>query len=445
MRSFGIHFPCIKKINTVDTQTPINSKQAVEQLGKLFPDVFKSGIGTFNKCTKKLTVSEGAHPVWRRARPVPHVLRPAVSSELARLQNEGVISPVDWSEWGTPVVPVIKKNGQVRLCGDFKTTINPVLVDDKYPIPRIEDVFTALQGGLIFAKIDLSNAYLQFVLDEASKKLCTIVTHQGMFCFNRLPFGIKCAPNKFQRIMEKLFNIPFVACYLDDLTVCDVDYKKLWKRVLLVFKILSDSGLRVAPDKCSFFKKSITYLGYVIDAQGLHTDQLKVDAVCKTPIPKNTRQLKAFLGLVNYYGKFLRNLSGTLSPLYNLLKKGNKFVWTKPCDNSFDAVKKALSECGVLAHYNAQAACTATCDACTATCDASPHGVAGVLSQRAPDGTERPVLHASRTLNAAEKNYAQICREGLAVIFAVTKFHDYIYGREFTLVTDCKPLVAIFN
>ncbi|XP_059046958.1 uncharacterized protein K02A2.6-like [Achroia grisella] len=142
-----------------------------------------------------------AQAVWRRARPVPHALRPAVDAELQRLQHEGIISPVEWSEWGTLVVPVVKQNGQVRLCGDFKTTLNPVLMDDKYSIPRIESIFSALQGGEIFAKIDFSNAYLQILLDKFSKRLCTIVTQQGIFCFNRLPFGIKCTPNKFQRLM----------------------------------------------------------------------------------------------------------------------------------------------------------------------------------------------------------------------------------------------------
>ncbi|KAG6465261.1 hypothetical protein O3G_MSEX015031 [Manduca sexta] len=247
--------------------------------------------------------------------------------------------------------------------------------------------------------------------------------------------------------MYKLFRIPRVTCYLDDLTICDVNRDKLWEKILLVFKILSDSGLRVAPEKCTFFQKSISYLGHVIDwlqlhtvckPLGLHTDRRKVDALTKTPVPTNIRELKAFLGLVNYYGKFVRNLSHVLSPLYDLLKKGNKFTWSQSCEDAFKCVKNAMKSNSILAHFDPQLPITVTCDA-------SPRGVAAVLSQHSADGLERPVQHASRALSVAEQKYAQICREGLAIIFGVTKFHDYIYGRKFTLVTDCKPLACIFN
>ncbi|XP_049868122.1 uncharacterized protein K02A2.6-like [Pectinophora gossypiella] len=437
MRAFNFRFPRINELKEIpmNVQSTANIKR---ELMKRFPNVFAAGIGTFNKARISLETVTSARPVWRRARPVPHALRPRVDTELARLQREGIITPVDWSEWGTPVVPVLKKNGEVRLCGDFKTTVNPVLVEDKYPIPRIEDIFASLQGGKLFSKIDLSSAYLQFLLDEPSRKLCTIVTTQGMFCYNRLPFGIKCAPNKFQRMMDKLFRMPFVTCYLDDLTVSGVDSEDHWKRLQAVFKILSDSGLRVAPEKCSFFQKTISYLGYVIDADGLHTEISKVDAVINTPTPTTQKQLRAFLGLINYYGNFLFNLSDTLAPLYDLLKREKDFQWNEHCDKAFSNVKKALQSAPVLAHYNPTLATTVSSDA-------SPRALGAVLSQRGADGCERPVVHASRTLAAAERNYAQICREGLAVIFAVTKFHDYLYGREFTLVTDCKPLAAIFN
>lgn len=179
------------------------------------------------KTKLKLDVVSDVTPVWRRPRPVPLALRPAVEAELARLQREGIVSPVEWSDWGTPMVPVLKKSGDVRLCGDFKTTVNPVLVDDKYPIPRIDNIFSSLQGGKYFSKIDLSQTYLQIELDEESRKLWyySMVVVHGMFCYNRLPFGIKCAPNKFQRIMDKLFRMRYVTCYLDDLNISSVDFR----------------------------------------------------------------------------------------------------------------------------------------------------------------------------------------------------------------------------
>lgn len=412
---------------------------AINQVLNKFPDVFSTSIGAFNKGTIDLELKAGAVPVWRRARPVPYALRPAVDAELERLQREGVISPVEWSEWGTPVVPVIKKNGEVRLCGDFKTTLNPVLVDYKYPIPRIEDIFASLQGGKIFSKIDLSRAYQQLILSDDAKRYCTIVTNKGMFTYNRLPFGIKCAASKFQRVMEKLFRMPYVAVYQDDLLVSSKNETENMERLLQVLQILSESGLKVEQKKCSLFKKSISYLGYVIDASGLKTEIAKIDAVNKTPQPTNASEVKAFLGLVNYYGKFVRNLSSVLEPLYGLLKSNIKFVWSTECEKAFQSIKLLLREAPVLAHWDPSLTTYVTCDA-------SPYGVAGMLAQRAAGGGElRPVLHASRTLSPAERNYSQICREGLAIIFAVNKFHDYLYGNKFTLVTDCKPLASIFH
>ncbi|XP_063532090.1 uncharacterized protein K02A2.6-like [Cydia strobilella] len=159
LRAFGIEFPRINDNNNVNSvNVKVSSENICTKLIKLFPNVFADGIGTFNKTKLRLDINSDVTPVWRRPRPVPIALRPAVETELERLQREGIISPVEWSDWGTPVVPVIKKNGDVRLCGDFKTTVNPVLVDDKYPIPRIDDIFSSLQGGKYFSKIDLSQA-----------------------------------------------------------------------------------------------------------------------------------------------------------------------------------------------------------------------------------------------------------------------------------------------
>ncbi|CAG9137758.1 unnamed protein product [Plutella xylostella] len=426
MRAFKIQFPCVNNLDKSSIAkgkvTNINKCNIREQLIQKFPNVFAPGIGAFNKGVIALELVEGAAPVWLRARSVPYALRPAVEAELARLQREGIISPVEWSEWGTPIVPVIKRSGEVRLCGDYKLTVNPVLVEDKYPIPRIEDVFMILQGGQCFSKIDLSRAYQQLLLNEKSKTYCTIVTHRGMFTYNRLPFGVKCAPSKFQRIMEKLFRIPYVAIYLDDVVITGDDDDDHLCRLMEVFRILSESGLRVEPKKCSFFNKSISYLGYVIDASGLRTEATKIDAINNTPAPGNIAELRAFLGLINYYGKFVKQ----------------KYEWSKECETAFKEIKKRLLNAPVLAHFDPELETVVTCDA-------SPYGVSAVLAQRTREGAERPVLHASRTLSAAEKNYAQICREGLAVIFAVTKFHDYLYGRHFTLVTDCKPLASIFS
>ncbi|CAG9136383.1 unnamed protein product [Plutella xylostella] len=421
-----------------DVGTTVSHQQMFTKLSQLFPNVFSPGIGTFNGGVIHLSVTPGAKPVYCKPRQVPYALRQAVDNELNRLETEGIISPVEVSEWGTPIVPVIKRSGAIRLCGDFKVTLNPVLEDDKYPIPRIEDIFVALQGGRLFSKIDLSHAYQQLKLSDESKMLCVIVTHLGNYCYNRLPFGVKCALSKFQRVMENLFRMKYVTIYCDDILCTGTDTVDHMNRLIVVFETLNKWGLKVEAKKCSFFQKSVSYLGYVIDAEGLHTEIEKVDAIKNTPAPQDVHRLKAFIGLVNYYAKFLPNISTILHPLHNLLRKDIKYEWSPECERAFNTIKDMLCRRPVLAHYD-------PARPVRVYCDASPYGVGAALTQTDDAGVERPVTHASRSLSTAEKNYAQICREGLAIIFAVHKFNHYIYGRRFILVTDCKPLAAIFS
>lgn len=168
-----------------------------EQLDALkleFKEVFQAGLGAIQGPKAKLHLKEGATPKFHKARQVPYSLRPKVEAELEKLEKEGIITKVDWSEWATPIVPVPKSNGSVRICGDFKVTINPELKVDHYPLPRIEDVFANLSAGEKFTKIDLRQAYLQLEMEEESKKYLTINTHKGLFRYNRLLFGVASAP-----------------------------------------------------------------------------------------------------------------------------------------------------------------------------------------------------------------------------------------------------------
>ena len=186
--------------------------------------VFSETLGTLKGFETSLTLKPGQQPKFCKARVVPYALKPKVEAEIDRLLQQGVISPVQFSEWATPIVPVIKKNGGVRICGDFKVTVNPALCVEHYPIPRIEDLFASLSGGHRFSKLDLSQAYLQVPVCEDLRKYLTITTHKGMFCYNRLPFGITSAPSIFQRIMDQVLQgLPNVHCFLDDILVTGKD------------------------------------------------------------------------------------------------------------------------------------------------------------------------------------------------------------------------------
>ena len=210
-------------------------------------------------------------PRYCKPRPVPLAMRAKVEMELERLQAEGVIRPVEFAEWAAPIVPVLKASGAVRICGDYKVTVNQAVKVDKYPIPNIDDLFIRVAGGQLFTTFDLSNAYQQVVLDEASRKLTTINTSKGLFEYERLPYGISSGPGIYQRIMEQLLmNIPMTVVYLDDILVSGRTPDEHDRNLRIVLQRLMDMGLRLRKEKCNFRQTSCTYLGHVIDAEGIH-------------------------------------------------------------------------------------------------------------------------------------------------------------------------------
>ncbi|KAJ8346761.1 hypothetical protein SKAU_G00281620 [Synaphobranchus kaupii] len=400
---------------------------------------YTDGIGTLKHLKAQVVLEDDAKPRFHKARPVPYAIRPKVEAELQRLEDQGILSKVEWCVWPTPIVPVVKKTGAVRICGDFKATVNPVLHADQYPLPRIDDIFASLAGGERFSKIDLAQAYLQMEMEESSQKYLTINTTKGLYQYNRLVFGISSAPAIWQRAMDQVLQgIPGTQCYLDDIIVTGADDETHLVNLQAVLSRLEEYGLRANKDKCEFFKDYIEYCGHIIDRHGLHKAQDKIDAVLKAPQPENVSQLRSFLGLVNCYHKFLPNLSTVLHPLHCLLEVGKKWKWSKDCEQAFKTAKQLVTSDEVLTHFDPSLPLRLACDA-------SPYGIGAVLSHRMPDGTERPIAFASRSLNPAERNYAQIDREGLSLVWGVKKFNQYLYGNHFTLITDHQPLVSIFN
>ena len=412
----------------------------LEDILNTYADVFTEELGELKDTTVKIDITVPAQPRFYKHRNIAYALRERVESELDRLEKQGVIEPVKYSEWAAPIVPVLKSDqSSVRICGDYKMTVNQVAKPDCYPITRIEDLFASLSNGDTFTKLDMSNAYQQLVLDEESRKLTTITTHKGLYQYRRLPFGVSAAPAIFQRTMECILrDIPHVCVYLDDILITGVDDVEHNGNLARVLDRLSNAGLRLNAGKCAFKKEAVNYLGYRIDANGLHPLEDKVKALVSAPAPQNVMELKSFLGMVQYYQKFLPNLATTLAPLHRLLQKDVPWAWTKKEDDAFQKAKSHLSSCRVLAHYDPKILLTLACDA-------SPYGVGAVLSHIMPDGSEKPVAYASRSLATAKKNYSQLDKEALAVIFGVKRFHQYIFGRTFQFVSDHKPLMSILD
>ena len=417
----------------------LTSKQSLEALLDRHQEVFEEGLGKMNTFEASLHLKPKASPKFLKARPVPFALKEAIEVELDRLEAAGIIEKITHSPWAAPIVPVPKGDGKLRLCGDYKVTVNPMLDIDQYPLPKPDDLMATLAGGKRFSKIDLTNAYQQMTLEKQSRDLVTINTHKGLYRYTRLPFGVASAPAIFQKTMDTVLQgLPKVICYLDDILITGSTDEEHLENVEKVLERLKKYGIRAKRQKCSFLSSSVEYLGHCVDATGLHTTPDKVEAVQKAPTPCNVQELRSFLGLVHYYGKFLHNLSTLLHPLNVLLKDGQSWEWTPQCEQAFQKCKKLLSTAPVLAHFDPGLPLKMAGDA-------SAYGIGAVISHTYPDGKERPIAYASRTLSSSERNYSQIEKEALSLIFGVKKFHTYLYGRKFTLVTDHKPLTTVLG
>lgn len=416
----------------------IHHVKTIDDYEKMFPNIFKQTVGKIPGVKCSLHLRENAHPVFVKARSVPYAMREAIEKELFTLQKEGIISPVDKSDWGSPIVPVGKPDGSVRLCFDYKVAVNKQLIDAHYPIPRIEELINRLRISKYFCKLDLFKAYLHIEVDEKSSEIQTISTHLGTFRMNRLSFGIKTAPSEFHRILDQVIgNLKGVDSYFDDIIVHGSTLQECEENLINCLQRLEENNLHINKNKCHFFATKIAYLGYVIEHPKISKDPKKVEAILDAPQPTNEIEVKQFLGMVTYYSRFIPNTSTITAPIRKLLTAKSKFRWSSECEAAFVKLKNMIASDQTLIPYDPELPVTVACDA-------SPVGIGAVLSHII-NGIEKPIAFVSRSLSQAEMNYSQIDREALAIVFALDKFYTYLYGRKFTLLTDNKPLSRILD
>ena len=345
LEEIKLNWPRIKQLTSHD-------KRLGEILQK-HAQLFGKDLGTLQGTKAKIHVDPTATPIFHKARPVPYALREKIEQELERLEKAGTIEPVQYSEWATPIVPVMKSDGTVRVCGDYKLTVNKVSKLDGYPIPKLDDLYTKLAGGQMFTELDLSHAYEQMLVDENSREFLTINTHKGLFRYNRLPYGVSSAPGIFQRTMEGLLQgIPSTGVLLDNILITGPSTDEHLDNIEKVLGRLSDAGLQLKAEKCQFMKPVLECLGHRIDAEGFHPVDAKVKAIKEAPTPTNPSELKSFLGMLNFYGKFMPDLSSTLEPLHELLRKDICWKWGAEQQEAFDKAKNRLRSSDVLVHYD---------------------------------------------------------------------------------------------
>jgi hypothetical protein len=430
----------LSQVNEVNQQTPadtVKGKAPPASIKGKFPKLFQ-GLGSL-KGEYKIRLREDATPcALSTARHVPLPLKAKVEKELARMVELGVITKVDEpTEWCSGMVVVPKKNGEVRICVDLKP-LNEAVLREVHPLPDVDDNLAQLSGATVFSKLDANSGFWQIPLEKSSRLLTTFITPFGRFCFNKLPFGISSAPEYFQKRMSSMLEgLDGFISQIDDVLIFGKDQDEHDRRLHAALSRIQESGLTLNESKCQFSVSRITFLGHVIDKDGISPDPQRTKAIREMQTPTTVKELRRFLGMVNQLGKFSANITEIGTPLRKLLSTKNVWTWGPAQQSAFDKIKQELSSHTVLALYDPLAITKISADA-------SSYGLGAVLLQKS-DGMWRPVSYASRSMSETEGRYAQIEKEALATTWACEKFSTYILGKHIELETDHKPLVPLLN
>ena len=383
--------------------------------------------------------THSCRPVFARARRLAPDKLAAAKEEFDKLLEMKIIQPSN-SPWSSPLHMVAKPSGGWRACGDYRA-LNAATEDDRYPIPHLQDFASRLVGMSIFSKIDLVRAYNQVPMNKDDIAKTAIITPFGLFEFLRMPFGLKNAAQTFQRLMDNVFrDLAFAYIYLDDILVASSSREEHIIHLRQLFERLAQYGLVVNPQKCVFGKSTLNSLGHRVTPMGIQPLQDRVQVIREFPQPDTARALKEYLGLLNFYRRFVPHAAAILLPLYELAKVKDKdfgAAWTTLHTQHFQQSKDALVTATCLAHPSPTAETRLHTDA-------SDTAVGAVLEQLI-DGIWTPISFFSRKLHPAEAKYSAFDKELLAMYLAVKKFRYFIEGRMFTLYTDHKPLTFAFK
>ena len=405
---------------------------AINALISEYADIFE-GIGEFPG-EHNISLQPGAEPAIHASRTVAVSIRDKVKAELDRMESHGIVTKVTKpTDWVSSMVVVHKTNGDLRVCLDPRD-LNKAIKRPHYPVPTLDDVTSRLSGCKYFSTLDARSGYWQIQLDDVSSWLTTFNTPFGRYRYLRMPFGINCAQDIFQRRVDETYEgLARVKGISDDVLVAGTTREEHLETLRATFQRAREHGQRYNLDKCHFNVSQVKYYGHVISDNGIQADPKKVEAITQMAAPTSKAELQTILGMVNYLAKFAPNLSSITAPMRDLLRKDIEFVWDAQQDMAFAKMKEIITKAPVLAFYDPN-------KPLTLQVDASEKATGATLMQEG-----RPIEYASRALDASKANWAPIEREMLAIVHGCSRFHQYVYGRKTTVESDHKPLESILR
>src|SRR4051812_23925424 len=351
-------------------------------------------------------------------------------TQLEELVESGYIQQ-SRSPYAALVIFVKKKDGSIRMCIDYRV-LNKITIKNKYPIPRIDDLFDQLNGAKVFSKIDLRSSYHQVRINLEDVEKTTFWTRYGLYEFLVMPFGLTNAPATFMTVMNNTLQPLIDKCvivYIDDILIYSKNEKEHEQHLRQVLTLLRQNKLYAKASKCEFFKERVEFLGHIVSSEGVETEVKKVQTVADWLEPKNIKEVMSFLGLYNYYRRFIKGYSAISAPITNLLRKDREFEWNTEINDAFRQLKEQMSVAPVLAIPDPK-------KEFIVTTDASDFAIGAVLSQGNDRGQLQPIAFESRKLSPAEQNYAVHEKELLPIVHAIKTWQVYLDGRHFTVQTD---------
>lgn len=403
-----------------------------------YPSVFQ-GLGKLKGFQLKLHINPTVKPLAQPLRRIPFSRRQKVIEKLDELEKLGVIEKVTTpTTWINPLVAIEKPNGDIRICLDMRQA-NQAIRREKHPVPTVEETLQELSNAKVFTKLDLNMAFHQIELDPNSRDITTFAAPNGLYRYTRLLFGINMATEKFQNLIwQVLKDCPGTHNLHDDILVVGKDEKEHDNNLERTLQKLEQCGLTLNYDKCIIGVTNMPYMGDILSSDGLQLSAERVKAITAAPAPKNQSEMRSFLGSVQFCAKFVPQFATISAPLWDLTSSNAKWKWGNQEAAAFSKIKRLITQAPVMAYYNQDARTRITTDA-------SPVGLGAILEQMQPDGQFRPVYYASRKLSKTEQRYSQFEREALGVKWACEKFFLFLYGTEFEIRTDHKPLITVLG